>query len=814
MNMEKYFSRAKSTPKNTIQQLLVSSSSNTPSSESLCENLTVKKSGKRARTKLETNPICEGSDIISDPGLRKCINEYEPRIRDEVRRKYVLMGPCQPLSHVYPKIKIQDRMRAFQVEWFRKWEWLEYSISKDAAFCLWCYLFGDKKVGDEAFTKKGFRNWKKASEKFSDHVGSEGSAHNNARTSYFAFKDQRQSLSRKLYSGTQILNVAYRTRLTASVDVVRLLLKCGLAFRGHDESPTSLNRGNFLEILNWYSSRCEEVGKVVNENAPINHQLNSPYIQKDIVRACASETTKSIVADIGDQFFALLIDEARDSSVKEQMAVILRYVNNKGEVLEQFLGVVHVKDTTSLSLKRAIDNFLGDQKLSMSQIRGQGYDDASNMRGELNGLKALILKKNSSARYVHCFAHQLQLVIVALAQVNQFVRNFVEYMTLITNTVGVSCKRMDELRETQHKNIVERLEKGGTCTGRGKNQETSLARPGATRWGSHYKTILRLLAMWSSVIEVLHNIYEDGHDFKSKGIVVGLIDKMETYEFVFIAHLMKLVLGLTDSLSQFLQQKDQNIVNAMSLVVTTKRQLQDLRDNGWDDLLQDVNSFCSENGISIPNMEDNVPGRLHRKHTFFHHLRVEIFCQVVDCISQEMENRFTETNTELLMCIACLDPKDSFSNFSHSTLLRLAELYPEDFSLDDQMELKEQLKMWISEMKGNARFSKLENIRELATNTVQVGFHTTFHLVYLLIKLALTLPVATASVERAFSAMNIVKTDLRNKMGYDFLTDCLVCYIERDVFLGIDNETIIQHFQEMRTRRLDLPGLPPYENED
>ncbi|KAL6520369.1 hypothetical protein OROMI_032549 [Orobanche minor] len=262
----------------------------------------------------------------------------------------------------------------------------------------------------------------------------------------------------------------------------------------------------------------------------------------------------------------------------------------------------------------------------MSQIRGQGYDGASNMRGELNGLKALILKENSSARYVHCFAHQLQLVVVALAQVNQFVCNFVEYMTLITNTIGVSCKRMDELRETQHKNIVERLEKGGTCTGRGKNQETSLARPGATRWGSHYKTILRLLAMWSSVIEVLHNIYEDGHDSKSKGIVVGLIDKMETYEFVFIAHLMKLVLGLTNSLSQFLQQKDQNIVNVMSLVVTTKRQLQDLRDNGWDDLLQDVNSFCSENGISIPNMEDNVPGRLRRKHTFFHHLRVEIFC--------------------------------------------------------------------------------------------------------------------------------------------------------------------------------------------
>lgn len=150
-------------------------------------------------------PLCEDvNDIIGDPGLRKCINEYEPRIRDEVRRKYVQMGPCQPISNVYPKIKIGDRMRAFQFDWFKKWEWLEYSISKDAAFCFWCYLFGDKKVGDEVFTKKGFRNWKKASEKFGEHIGSEGSAHNNARISYFAFQDQRQSVTRKISSGTQV----------------------------------------------------------------------------------------------------------------------------------------------------------------------------------------------------------------------------------------------------------------------------------------------------------------------------------------------------------------------------------------------------------------------------------------------------------------------------------------------------------------------------------------------------------------------------------------------------------------------------------
>jgi len=45
--------------------------------------------------------------------------------------------------------------------------------------------------------------------------------------------------------------------------------------------------------------------------------------------------------------------------------------------------------------------------LSIKQVRGQGYDGASNMRGELNSLKSLIMREISSAYYVHCFAHQL-----------------------------------------------------------------------------------------------------------------------------------------------------------------------------------------------------------------------------------------------------------------------------------------------------------------------------------------------------------------------------------------------------------------------
>ena len=67
-------------------------------------------------------------------------------------------------------------------------------------------------------------------------------------------------------------------------------------------------------------------------------------------------------------------------------------------------------------------------------------------------------------------------------------------------------------------------------------------------------------------------------------------------------------------------------------------------------------------------------------------------------------------------------------------------------------------------------------------------------------KLALTLPVATATVERSFSAMKYIKNKLHNRMGDQWMNDCLIVYIEKDVVCNIDNETIIQRFQNMKTR--------------
>ncbi|XP_042388061.1 uncharacterized protein LOC121980164 [Zingiber officinale] len=179
-----------------------------------------------------------------------------------------------------------------------------------------------------------------------DRFGGVGSAHNEARIQFEGFKNQRQTVEYSFSSGKHEIEVAYRKRLTAILKVIRFLLLQGLPFRGHDESSTSSNRGNFLELLKWYSSECPEVATVVGMNALGNNQMIAPKIQKQLVNACAIETTNAILVDLGDRWFTLLLDEARDCSVKEQMTVVIRYVNKHGEMIERFMAVVHVATTT------------------------------------------------------------------------------------------------------------------------------------------------------------------------------------------------------------------------------------------------------------------------------------------------------------------------------------------------------------------------------------------------------------------------------------------------------------------------------------
>ncbi|XP_058215291.1 uncharacterized protein LOC131326509 [Rhododendron vialii] len=337
--------------------------------------------------------------------------------------------------------------------------------------------------------------------------------------------------------------------------------------------------------------------------------------------------------ELGDEFFSILLDDYRDVSTKEQMAVTLRYVDKRGCVVERFVGIKHVTSTSALSLKNAIEDLFSTHNLSISRLRGQGYDGASNMQGEFNGLKSLILQENECAYYVHCFAHQLQLVLVALAKNHFHIADFFALVSNIVNVVGASCKRHDVLRENRAAQIIKAFSLDDIASGKGLNQETTLSRASDTRWGSHYGTLLRVVTMFNSVIDVLDVVVEDASSSDQKLEAFHLLKGMQFFDFVFNLHLMKSVLGITNDLLQALQRKDQDIVNAMTQVQVSKQRLQSMRDSGWSSLMDEVSAFCRDNNIDVPSMESLyvAQGRSrHRAHEkiISHHYHFKVMNMV------------------------------------------------------------------------------------------------------------------------------------------------------------------------------------------
>ena len=110
-------------------------------------------------------------------------------------------------------------------------------------------------------------------------------------------------------------------------------------------------------------------------------------------------------------------------------------------------------------------------------------------------------------------------------------------------------------------------------------------------------------------------------------------------------------------------------------------------------------------------------------------------------------------------------------------------------------------------MRSIEEFSALKGIGQLAEKMVEMKKNVSYPLVYSLVTLALILPVATVTVEIAFSAMNIIKNRLRNQIGDQWMNDCLVTYIEKDRFKTIKCEEIMQRFQNMKNHQGQLSKI-------
>ena len=168
-----------------------------------------------------------------------------------------------------------------------------------------------------------------------------------------------------------------------------------------------MNKGNLLELLDSYNVLVPELKEKL---ARRYGHYTSPEYQNDIVHCLARQLREKTVQSV--KYWALLVDETKDVSRKEQLSFIIRFVGENGDVNEKPIGVYHMKHTDAASLISAIIDIVDKLRLNWNYLFAQCYDGASVMSGEYSGVETRIRAKTPQAIYVPCHAHCLNLALV------------------------------------------------------------------------------------------------------------------------------------------------------------------------------------------------------------------------------------------------------------------------------------------------------------------------------------------------------------------------------------------------------------------
>ncbi|XP_071714789.1 uncharacterized protein [Rutidosis leptorrhynchoides] len=172
--------------------------------------------------------------------------------------------------------------------------------------------------------------------------------------------------------------------------------------------------------------------------------------------------------------------------------------------------------------------------------------------------------------------------------------------------------------------------------------------------------------MFNATRLVLEGIIEDKSSYSQRGDAAEAYTYFTSFEFVFILHLMKEIMGRTNILSQQLQKSTQDIGNTIELVSATKEKLNDFRNNNWESFFEQVRDFSLKHNIEMPDFSALYKSGRYRPRqkdnhvTIEHFYRVDIFICSLDKQLHELACRFDNKATELLTLSAALVPKKAF----------------------------------------------------------------------------------------------------------------------------------------------------------
>ena len=329
------------------------------------------------------------------------------------------------------------------------------------------------------------------------------------------------------------------------------------------------NRGNFLEILTAFGVH----NKVIKEklNGPRNAQYVHHSVQDSILSNLANSVRQDILEELkAAKYFSLLVDESRDCGKIEQMYVCVRYVC-EGVLHEDFFNFVRAEGLAANSIMEKLIDVLAVMGVCpRDHMVAQCYDGASTMSGRLRGLQALMRNKVCPmALYVHCWAHRLNLVVVACCQnIDRAVSFFASIQQLYT-FFSASVPH-DFFEKTQK------------VLGKHEAQHRELKSLSKTRWCCQAEACSAVVHTLGSIIAAAEHFAQDTNADRRAAAqsIVSLIDS----DFVVCLQLFRKVLTLTSYSANYMQDKQMDICIAVDHIDTLKLSLsgKDVFDEIWD----------------------------------------------------------------------------------------------------------------------------------------------------------------------------------------------------------------------------------------
>jgi hypothetical protein len=541
-----------------------------------------------------------------------------------------------------------------------------------------------------------------------------------------------------------------------------------------------------------------------------NSQYISPRIQNDLLACIGQWIRDKILEEVREaEYFAVCADEAADVSNREQMPLIVRFVDKQGKIGEEFLEFILCDEgVTGLAIANKITSTMQCQTygLDLNFLRGQSYDGAASMAGKCQGAAVRIQANYPKALYFHCAAHILNLCVVGACKV-QSVQNMMGILKEISLFFSNSPKRQQELE----RQIMEM-----TNSETNKRKLVDLCR---TRWIARIEAFEVFESLFSAVVNSLEVISEGartGWNAESATMAKGLFHSIMTFEFLITLVVVKKVLGYIKGLTQLLQKKTLDICTAYSEVDNVKLSLAQVRQNidivhqAWYQAAVTIGDKIHAPEPSIPRRcsrqsnRGNVPG--DSPEVYYRRLVTVPF---IDELMNHLDNRFSISHIKAVCVMKSLMPASfmtSGGGLGSSTGeldVKNMELDEFEFYLDDLPsadELPQEMHNWVNKWH---RFKG--TFPHTPADCLSYADETMYPNISRVLRIFCTLPVTTAECERSVSVLRRLKTYLRSSMGQERLSSLALLHINQS--MTIDFDAVINSFSRKHPRRMILGNV-------